>query len=374
MAAQQGLTTLRRGRWIAVLCILATACPKRVDPAPSLPPNALEEAPRLPSPRAGSYGRAIAQPSDPIVRSIIGNRRWDASLAGTAAGLALAAASDSGGFSRRELREAAWQAGYPWPILSVGVWKADEKSEPPPGVRTWLSQQPAERDIGLVRARGLGKDTWVGVAGEVQIPLGVLPREVTLGHELVLPAHPGATWLTSDGLGALRTGSLDQKASIALDTSGEWLIQIVDAEGDLARFTLYVNDKAPRVGVLPVLEVAVANVNEAHTRAWQLIDIVRDAYGSLPIQRDTLMRNAAERARDSGNTDLQTAAAKFAPAPHRASGWSCVAPNLEDCIDQVLWDPKTRLPFVDPAPWSGGIAIRMSPGRVEVFGLMAADD
>jgi hypothetical protein len=358
---------------LMTLGLLAAACAK---PAPTSEPysaDALGEAPRLPSPRAGSYARAPQRPQDPVVRAVVEGRTWDASLAGAAAGLALAAADGSGGFSRRELREQSWQAGYPWPVLALGVWKADEKAKPPPGVTSWVRGQPADRDLGIVRARGQGLDTWVALAGRVQIDLGVIPRELSLGHALRLPPHAGARWRASDGTGAIYEGDLAGGAAIALDSAGEWLVHIYDEGGDLARFPVYINQKAPKVGVLPVLDKPVNTANEARERAWQLLDIVREVYGSRPIKRDPILGEAADRARDADQRALRDVAVRYARVPERAVGWYCEAPTVEDCIDQLLWDPTTRAPFVDPGPWAAGLSVRFGAGTVAIFGVTAGD-
>ncbi|TVQ94415.1 MAG: hypothetical protein EA397_01730 [Deltaproteobacteria bacterium] len=357
-----------------LLSLLLAGCPKApMQTEEPLTRDMLQDTPRLPAPRAGTYAQTIQIPQDPVVRSIVAGRNWDASLAGAAAGLALDAAQDKGGFSRREIREACWQAGYPWPVLSIGVWKGDEKAVPPKGLRAWIESQPIDRDLGVVRARGMGRDTWVALAGEMQIDIGIVPREFTLGHILKLPSHPAGRWRASDGQGFLSEGSLKSGAAIPLDVAGEWILHLFDDEGDLARFAVYVNEQAPRLGVLPVLDKSVNSAKEGHTRAWQLINIARDAYGNDPIKSDPLMTTAAERARDEAKTDLRATAKRFARDPDKAVGWYCEAATIEDCVDRLLWDPTTRQPFVDTASWAGGIAIEYRPGTIKVYGAVAAD-
>jgi hypothetical protein len=355
-----------------LLLLAAIACAK-APPPPPYPAEALDASPRLPAPRAGSYARAVQVPSDPVVRALVDGRTWDASLAGAAAGLALAAATDSGGFSRRELREAAWQAGYPWPILGLGVWRTDEKGKPPPGLTAWLAAQPAQRDVGVVRARGQGRDVWVALSGEVQIALGVIPRELTLGHPLRLPARAGARWRASDGNGALTQGPLDDGATVPLETAGEWILQLFDDGGDLARFAVYVNDEAPRVGVLPVLDKPVNSPTEAEERAWELFGITRRAYGSPALRRDDLLDRALATSDAQDPPALAALGVRFARDPSRVVGWRCEAPTVEDCVDQLLWDPATRAPFVDPKAWSAAIDAQIAAGRVTVRGVAIAD-
>ena len=45
--------------------------------------------PRLPSPHSGTYARATSTPNDPVIAAIMGQHKWDASLSGAAAGLAV---------------------------------------------------------------------------------------------------------------------------------------------------------------------------------------------------------------------------------------------------------------------------------------------
>jgi hypothetical protein len=222
------------------------ACaPTKAPPAP-FTEEELGEPPQLPSPYAGSYARVLGQPKDVVVLSVLGSRAWEASLSGTAAGLALDAAEDRGGLTRRNLREAAWQAGYPWPILAVATWPTSEGGRPPTDIAGWIRNQPPERDIGLVRARGRGKDVWVALAAQPLLDLGVVPKEMARGQVVRLPVRANTRWRVSDGLGALSEGTLDQNVDLTMSSPGEWIVQILDDGGDLARFPLYVEQKPPR--------------------------------------------------------------------------------------------------------------------------------
>jgi hypothetical protein len=117
----------------------------------------------------------------------------------------------------------------------------------------------------------------------------------------------------------------------------------------------------------------VNTATEARERAWQLLDIVREVYGSRQIKRDPILGEAADRARDADQRALRDVAVRYARVPERAVGWYCEAPTVEDCIDQLLWDPTTRAPFVDPGPWAAGLSVRFGAGTVAIFGVTAGD-
>lgn len=352
--------------------LMLVGCPKAVELDTPVDSEALSQPPVLPNPRAGTYARVPKKPADPVVRSVIGDRTWDASLGGAAAGLALDAADKAGGFTRREVREAAWQAGYPWPILAMGTWPTTEAGEPPAAMLTWLKNQPADRDIGLVRARGQGKDLWVGLAGKEQIRLGVVPREVPGGTPLSLPARPGAVWRVSDGSGAYREGTLDTGLDLTLDVPGEWVVQIRDDGGDLARFAVYVDETPATVPVLPPNNVAVSSRGSARERVEWLLQRARDEYRNKPFAVSPLLDQAANDALEKGS-DPQELAAAMSASPDRAVGARCTAASVEDCIDQLLWDPRTRLPFVDDGKWGAGFELAWTSQKVELVLIFAGE-
>src|SRR5690606_27529378 len=88
----------------AALLLLGACAGKQVDPTPDW-----NSTPQLPSPRAGSYARVPATPADPVVAALAAGHRWDESLSGAAAGLALAAVRGEGSLEEWLIREAAWQ-------------------------------------------------------------------------------------------------------------------------------------------------------------------------------------------------------------------------------------------------------------------------
>lgn len=354
-------------RLLPMLTLLLVGCPKSESLETPLTDVQLADSPRLPAPQAGTYARVPKVPKDPAVRAVIGERTWDESLAGAAAGLALGATQDAGGFTRREVREAAWQAGYPWPVLSVGTWPTTEGAPPPQGAIRWTREQPAERDIGLVRARGQGQDLWVGLAGQPLIDLGIVPREVASGTTLTLPARPGATWRISDGNGALRQGTLDSPHEISFDVPGEWLIQIVDDGGDLARFPVYVDEEAPTTPVLPPRNINLDTRADAVERVHALAQRARDEYRNKAFFLDPLLDAAAADAKARG-LDVRTVAAELS-GDKAGVGGRCKAGSVEDCMDQLVWSPRTRQAFVDGQAWSAGFEVAWSPSGVEIVAL-----
>ena len=123
---------------ILAIALFGVGCGPKAQPSTATN-SPFATVPQLPNPKAGSYARVIQSPADPAVIAVLGDKRWDASLAGAAAGLALRSADKEGGFSAREIREAAWRAGYPYPISHLAVWQAQPKSPPPADVKVWLS-------------------------------------------------------------------------------------------------------------------------------------------------------------------------------------------------------------------------------------------
>jgi len=358
-------------RILPLLALVLVACPKKDGLDGAVTTDDLASPPRLPSPQAGTYARVPKAPKDPVVRSVLGDRTWDESLAGAAAGLALGATTDDAGFNRREIRQAAWNAGYPWPVLSLGTWPTSEAGAPPKAVSSWLDKQPQNRDIGLVRARGGGRDLWVGLAAIPLIDLGIVPKEVPSGSSLTLPARPGARWRTSDGAGRMAEGVLDAPHDISFDVPGEWVVQILDDGGDLARFTVYVDEEAAVTSVLPPRNIAIVDKGAALERIQYLVRAARDEYRTPEPLFDPLLDKAAADARANG-VDPVAQARTLAGSPDKAAGGRCVANTVEDCIDQLLWNPRSRRAFVEGKPWAFGFDVQWTPDRVEIVAVMVA--
>lgn len=359
---------------LPVLALVLAGCPKKDTVDSSLTDVQLADSPRLPAPQAGSYARVPKTPKDPAVRAVIGERTWDESLAGAAAGLALNATQDEGGFTRREIREASWQAGYPWPILAMGTWPTSEGAPPPPALVSWTREQPAARDLGLVRARGQGRDLWVGLAGRELFRLGVVAREVASGTSMTLPQHAGATYRISDGNGAFREGDLSTAEQVVtFDVPGEWLIQVVDGGGDLARFPVYVDEEAPDLPVLPPRNINIDSKEAAVERVTYLLQTARTEYRNKAFFLDPFLNAGASDAKKKAS-DPSAVARRMAGERGIGIGAMCKAGSVEDCVDQMLWDARTRQAFVDSKDWAAGMDIAWSPNGVEIWALMIRQD
>src|SRR5262245_20941069 len=178
-----------------VVLLLLAACAS--GPLGRKPAVAWDEMPRLPSPTSATYAIVPAKPPDPGVEFVLAGKPWDASLGGAAASLALAIVSNRGSITPPEVREAAWRAGWPYPVAEVHAWNTKAGEPPPPEIATWVAQWEGA-SIGLVRARGGLEDVWIGLASRPAIDLGPLPRQMPKGGTIRIPAVPGAIGRVAD--------------------------------------------------------------------------------------------------------------------------------------------------------------------------------
>ena len=93
--------------WSAVLLALCLFTGCRGGPSPASVAD-YAQAPQLPAPSAGTYARVPAIPNDPVVAMTAKNMRWDASLSGAAAGLALDFLEKGQPITDWSAREAVW--------------------------------------------------------------------------------------------------------------------------------------------------------------------------------------------------------------------------------------------------------------------------
>lgn len=330
-----------------------------------------QEMPRLPSPSAGSYARVKSTPPDPGVRTVLGLHPWDASLGGTAAGLALNLVYERGGLTPPEIREAAWRAGWPFPIRSVHTIGAPIGAEAPSTVRDLVNQVPSGVDLGLVRARGDQQDIWVLVTSQPRIDLQVFPRQLPKGARLKLPAQPGVRFAVADPTGKLFEGHLELEWSTAVDVTGEWLIELRDAQGIAARFPVYVGMVPPDISLLDGGEPPV-NAPLASDQAYDVIDRVREAYGLREPQVDTLLQSAVPWAQLNPKLDPAEIAKRVGIDPDNLWRMDCSGGTVEICLDPIVWDPKAR-----PALLSHrlllGIGADIRPDGVRVTLLLARE-
>ncbi len=300
-----------------------------------------EEMPRLPSPSAGSYARVKGSPPDPGVRSVLGLRSWDASLGGAAAGLALNLVYERGGLTPPEIREAAWRAGWPFPIRSVHTVGSSIGAEPPQAIKSLVNQVPNGVDLGLVRARGDQQDIWVLVTSQPRIDLQVFPRQLPSGARLKLPAQPGVRFSIADPVGRLFEGHLELEWSTSADQTGEWLIELRDERGVAARFPVYVGMVPPDLTLLDGGEPPV-NPPMASDQAYDVIDRVREAYGLRSPQVDTLLQSAVPWAQLNPSLDPAEIAKRVGVDRDDLWRMDCSGGTVEICLDAIVWDPKAR--------------------------------
>ena len=348
-----------------------TGCPKPAEVNSAV----LGEPPRLPAPRSGTYARVIEAPKDPVVARLVAGRRWDASMAGAASGLALAAVQDEGGFSRREIREAAWQAGYPYPIQYLAVWPTEPKKPPPDDLLSWLEDLDEDVDIGLVRARNLQKEIWVALASRPLVDLGAIPRHAALQTPLQLPSIPNATLSVADGQGRMFTMPMTETTTIYLDNEGEWLFALSDGKGDLARFTVYVGIDVPTGPVLEGGARSFADAEAAQKRSYDLLSEARQAYGASPWSTDMYLERAAGHARDrekdaSGENSSEL---DLGLSQDQTYWLSCTARTVEDCVDQLLWVPEYRWALLSQETKFVGVAAELHDRGVDLIAVVATD-
>ncbi len=319
------------------------------------------ETPRLPAPVAGTYARVVADPPDPAVAALLAGRAWDASVGGAAAGVALWAA-DVGcdaPVPRWRAQEAAWAAGYPYPIDDVSCWASAVGAPPPGDLAAWLSTVPATADVGLVRARGANRDVWVAVVGRPTLPLGVLPRVPAAGGRVAISASAGASMTVSDPAGRATVLPLDQDRIVAVGVPGEWLFEVTDASGvSLARFPVYAGMAPPDAPLFP----------SADDSLDQRLSEVVAAYDLPAWTRDDLLDAAARSmVRDGASPDAVAASLR---AQGTRAVW-CSAATRADCLAGLVWSAQGREVLLDRHFTAYGVAESAADGRVTVAVVLA---
>jgi hypothetical protein len=328
----------------------------------------LSAPPSLPPPQSKVFSRVAATPTDPAVARLVPTTRWDAALAGAAGGLGLEASLGIVSFQPWEIREAAWRAGYPIPVRQARSWSTPVGGEPPAELLEWLATVDEHTEIGLVRARSPEGDAWVALAATPRVSLPPVPREARVGAEVRFPPIPGATVVWSDPVGGLAEASLAADKVIGLHTPGCWLFDVRDAEGVAARFPVWVGMAAPdlRLYALPELP------GDPAVRAEVLLAEVR-ALGSRPAwTRDATLDLLAARRLNEPDAPLGPALAKLGYDAEHAGSFSCEAPTLEACLDQILWRPEGRRVVLAAHPLSG-LAVDTAGGTVRIAGLVAPE-
>lgn len=322
--------------------------------------------PTLPSPTAGSYGRSPSTPADAAVAHLAGERRLDAYLSGTASGLALAMALEGGELTRREIRDAAWMAGYPYTITDARAWRVEEGAAPPAELTSWLEATPPASDLALVRARGRAGDVWVALSARPPVDLGLLPRVATLGETLRLPALAGARAIIADPEGRMTETDLTEAARIELNTDGEWVFEIWKNDARVANFPVYVGIEAPLYPLLPAGDTPLAPPAEMSALAIELLDETRDVYGVSPWERDTFLDALAQQLVAQPSLSREATLKRLGLPAGRADVWRCTARSVEDCVDHLVWSPTHRATLMSPDIGLMGIASELSGGEVRI--------
>ncbi|MCB9688773.1 MAG: hypothetical protein H6735_27280 [Alphaproteobacteria bacterium] len=351
-----------------MLLLALIGCPRS---APVESAFSWADTPRLPSPSSGTYASAVFRPEDPGVASLMGDRPWDASLAGAAAGVGLHLVDNQGGLTSPEVREAAWRAGWPYPIGRAEAWPVPIGAPPSPAVSAWLEKQPADAHIGLIRARGSGRDLWVGLASTVRADLGIQPRQLPVGGQLVLPTVPGARATIADPVGHLFAGELHTTWSLTTDLAGEWLVEVRDDAGVIAVFPVYVGIVPPELGLL-VPSQPPADAAEAVRIADQRLAEIRDAYGLRVLEADPLLEAAARRVLSDPSVPVEQLAPATGLPPDHVWKMGCVGSTVESCLDAILWDVRSRTGLLAEHALVGRVA-EVGPTTVHLVLVVGAE-
>ncbi len=346
------------------LALLAFAgCPKKADE----PVYTWADTPTLPSPSAGTYARAPGLPPDPPLATFVAGARWDASLSGAAAGIALALANTPA-LPNWQVRHEVWRAGYPYPVQTLSVWHGDTGAPPPAGVSEWLAKAPGSADLGLVRARNVNGDTWVGLVASPRGNVGVQPRQLPLGASFTLPPIDGARFVVADSVGDLRAGTLEIPQTFTVDHPGEWLVKVTDGTGVVARFPLY-------VGITPPTEPVVGEPvdGDADLQVRDLIAHLRAVHGLPTFSDDLLFDAAARRQLQPEPLTKDQLASRLGWDTDALSTWDIQATSVSEALDRVIWEPESRPALLSDAAVAG-VAAEDTPRGVRVIVIVGFGD
>ena len=327
--------------------------------------------PILPAPSASAYVQVPASAPDPFVARATAGHNWDESLSGGAATLALEWGAGAGRLTSWEAREAAWKAGWAWPLLEVRGWSSPQGAPIPEDTAAWLDALPAGESLGLVRARTPERDVWVALRSKPRITLPPIPRQLPIGGTLILPELKGRTLIVATPRGEVVTASLDREQRIPTPIPGEWLFQIRDSAGTAALFPVYVGIMPPEDPVIQAQEPPVDN--EALERDFRsLLFEVRGAYGRGPLTEDLLISSAARSMLANRAGGAAEVAEKLGYPKDSLWRVACRARTVESCMDQILWNPEVRPALLLPEGHLG-IAAELTAQGVRVIALFATE-
>lgn len=354
-------------RLVTIAVLALSGCKKPVEPAVDY-----RAPPQLPSPVAGTYALVPAHPKDPVVAQLVGERKWDASLAGAASGLALAMSRGDGGITPWEVREAAWRAGTPYPVLQVRGWNQGIGGPPPRPLVEWLQTVDPEHYLGIVRARSSTGEFWVALTAAPRGSVGVQPRQVPVGGSIQLPVIEGGSFVMADSDGGVQTGSTEIEQRFTLGRDGEWLFEIRDDEGTLALFPVYCGVVPPELALFESTGPTLPDADAAEEHALDLLQEVRAIYGARAWERDPMLDSAARSVLRDGTSSAHDLARRLGYDPALFARWECSAASVEGCLDKVLWKPQSRPALLGDTEVLG-VAARLGPTGVHLVALIAAE-
>lgn len=354
-------------RMLSLLLLLG--CPKK----PEVTANLWETTPRLPAPAAGAYTRSPEAPTDTAIAKLVHGKQWEASLSGAAGGLAVQLSNPNGpkALTRWAVREALWRAGYPYPIQDAKAWLANEDGSPPPQLLLWLEGVPADVDLGLVRSRGHYEDVFVALVAKPKLDLGApIPRQVATGGTLRLPALAGGTYTIADANGRVLTGSLEKGAEIDTPTQGEWLVEVRTPQASTT-FPVYVGIVPPHTSLIEKT-ASVRDEQDVLGRATEVLERIRDAYGS-PVPSRDFMLDAGARTLLDPEKPTPEVLESLGIEPKNAAVWRCSGQTVEVCMDRMVWRPENRLALLDDDA-RVGLAATMDAGGMQLVGILTRTD
>ncbi len=211
-------------------------------------------------------------------------------------------------------------------------------------------------------------DIWVGLVSAPRADIGVQPRHVSAGSTVVIPAVTGGTYLASSPNGQLLEGSSELGTRVSVDTPGEWLFELRDAQGTVALWPVYVGIIPPDLGLFE--EIETSESTDIQAQLQDTINGIREAY-DLPSQRRADLLDAAARALfEDGKRELSSVARGVGYEPATVGMWSCRGPSVESCLDKVLWNPRSRASFLGPQNEFGWV-VEASEGQLHVVAVVA---
>lgn len=352
--------------WCLVGSLLLTACAGKRDAVRDSKDYA--STPKLPSPHSGTYARAPSTPRDPVIASMVSNHTWDASLSGAAAGLAVARLMNDTAITGWRAREAAWRAGYPYPVVQIRAWSTAPQSEPPEELQQWLGTVEKDADLGLVRARDANMELWLAMVGDARHDVGVHPRHVNPGTDLSLPVADGLTFQLVTPAGQLTRGSLATKQRFAMDEQGEWLTVISDAQGRVAAWPTYVGILPPSENLLD--EINVTSSQQPELDVLDALNEVREIYGVQPWTRTPVLDALAATLHEDNSRDLNTLGVSVGYRPGAVHAWSCRYTSTHACLDAMLWEPTFRKGLLGDGT-EAGVHIQRTTDGVTLMGVAA---